>query len=350
MEELGLHIQHLLKTSPKVYLPGIGTFKKKRIAAYFDENTNSFFPPTYSIILDTEKGSPELIITHISRSKHISTEESDQLLKTIVGSILLVLNEQGEYEITDLGKLYLTDGEINFVEDESIKSESSLKAVQERKLIAPTPTPVHEEQIDNLVNFDADRKSAILEETEHSQVLEEVEFEPKGRAINWLWPILIILFLIGVGVYWYFSPLSDRNKTIHVDDIATQPYLSPNIEPTLSDTISEQPTEYLDTNIDSLSISKDLINENNETLNTTSQKKITYEIIIVSFGKFAEAESYVETMNRKGIPVKILENKRPGNLFKISSGSFDSKDEAQIELNKVRENISKDAWIYKMKP
>lgn len=348
MEELGLHIQHLLKTSPKVYLPGIGTFKKKRVAAYFDEDTNSFFPPTYTIFLDAEKGSPELIITYISKSKHISIEESDQLLKSIVGSILLVLNEQGEYEITDLGKLFQSDGEINFTEEESIKRETSLKAVQERKLIAPTP--IHEEQIDNSVDFDADNESPILAETEHTEVQDEVEFEPKGRAINWLWPLLIILFLIGAAVYWYFSQLNDKNKTINVEDIATQPYLSPNIESSLTDTLPDQQADSLNSNTDTLSVSPDSTVVNNETLNTLTQNKISYEIIIVSFGKFAEAESYVETMKRKGIAVKILENKRSGNLFKISSASFDSNDEAQIELNKVRENLSKDAWIYTMKP
>lgn len=373
MNDLGTHIIELLNESPEVYLPGIGIFRKERVPAIFDENTNIFLAPTHRIVLHEEQGSALPLIDAIVKSTGNTFHDCEEQLKATTGAILLELNEKGESEIQHLGKLIKKERIVSFIPIEN--EESSLpfyKSVKERKLIAPKKKDFLENELieeelneEELIDEESDHRPEAFvvndslsaseqEELEEEQEttsfhasaseskVEEPEFEPKGKSINWLWPILIILVLIVVGIVFLLKPtpkntepsLVEKNKTerllpdTSVTTIIPIEIDSPNVKEV--DTLSAQAVDPVANAV-------------------PVKEKITYEIIIVSFGKLAEAENYLETMLKKGYPLRILKNRRPGNLYKISYGSFNSGEEAQIALNKVRESLAKDAWIYKAK-
>jgi len=62
-----------------------------------------------------------------------------------------------------------------------------------------------------------------------------------------------------------------------------------------------------------------------------------------------EAEDYVSRTNAKGYHVYIMKNNNPGNLNKISYGSFQTAAEAEQALIKVREELTKEAWVFENK-
>lgn len=370
MNDLGTHIIELLNEGPAVYLPGIGVFKKERVPAIFDKNTNSFLAPTQRIILHEEQGSAIPLIEAIVKSTGNNFKDAEEQLKATTGAILLELNEKGESEIQHLGKLIKQERIISFIQVE--KEESALpfyKTVKERKLIAPKKEELIEDELteEELIDEESDhilepivvndsrsfpeqekleenpetasfRASASVSENK----VEEPEFEPKGRSINWLWPILIILVLIIVGIVFLLNPTSKNTESSLIEKNQTGSVL------TDTDITTVVPVEVDSPNVKEVdTLSAQMFDP---VLSATPVKeKITYEIIIVSFGKLAEAENYLDAMRKKGYQLRILENRRPGNLYKISYGSFSSRDEAQIALNKVRESLAKDAWIYKAK-
>src|SRR5690606_35362738 len=124
----------------------------------------------------------------------------DKRLKELVGSILLELNEKGEYTIDGLGKLVKSDGVVSFTEEREEETSPLYKPVSELKLIAP---PQKEAIIEEAIVEPEDNNDEDLKE-EVSPVLDE--FEPKGRSINWLWPLIIIIILIVAGAFWYLNP------------------------------------------------------------------------------------------------------------------------------------------------
>src|SRR5690606_4159175 len=206
MDKLGAHIIEVLNVSQKVYLPGLGTFKKERIPALFDEKTNSFLAPGQKVILTNEKGSAAQLITRISQEQNISEEETEKQLKNVVGSLLLELNEKGEAKIEGFGNLTKTDESIIFVEDKQEEDLPFYKSVSEIKLIQPS------------------KKEPLLP-LEENDAIEEIqeqtqEFEPRGRPINWLWPVLIIIALIISGIVWYFN--SEDLKIQETQDVLTE--------------------------------------------------------------------------------------------------------------------------------
>lgn len=322
MDRLGAHIIEVLNASQKVYLPGLGTFKKERIPAQFDDKTNSFLAPSKKVILINEKGSAAQLITRISQEEKISEEETENQLKNVVGSLLLELNEKGTAEIVDFGKLIKTEDAIIFVEDVQEEDLPFYKSVSEIKLIQPSKT----EPLSPLEESDTEEQTQ--------------EFEPRGKPINWLWPALIIVALIISGTIWFLN--SEELKVQGTQEALTETTKS-DIIPDTASTIANSDT----TQISAQDTVSSTFAENVETV--TAKPTTTYEIIVVSFGKLSEAENYVKNMNAKGYKIRILENKNPGNLYKISYASFSDEAEAQLELNKVREDFSKDAWIFKKK-
>lgn len=323
MDKLGTHIIRLLNQNSQVYLSGLGSFKRERVPASFDSSTNTFLAPKHRIIYNTDKGSSVPLINTISETEKITYEESERQLNKTIGSILLELNVNGKCTLQNFGALIKQEEEISFIEDENIESLAFYKNVPEIKLIEPS------------VEFKKE------EETERQETnLPIQEFEPKGKPINWVWPIVAIL-TFAIATLWYLNSqqLINKDSPVLVDT---------NIEPIIDSNgiANTEVKEISDNNIVDSLLSKDTENAEDE---IPIKTEISFEIIIASFGKLGDAEKYVENMNTKGYKLRILENKNPGNLYKISYGSFVDEVSAQLELNTVRETLSKDAWIYKNK-
>src|SRR5690554_4955351 len=135
MDKLGAHIVRLLNQNSQVYLSGLGSFKRERVPASFDNSSNAFLAPKHRTIFNTEKGSSVPLINTISESKKITYEESERKLNEIIGSILLELNVKDQCTIQNFGTLIKQEEEISFIEDDNTESLSFYKNVAEIKLI-----------------------------------------------------------------------------------------------------------------------------------------------------------------------------------------------------------------------
>src|SRR5690606_15453042 len=74
-----------------------------------------------------------------------------------------------------------------------------------------------------------------------------------------------------------------------------------------------------------------------------AQTPLRIEIIGASLPSRKEAENYIRQMKARGIDARIVEEKR-GRLIKVSLGSFTDKDKADAELQRIRREITKEAW------
>ena len=75
----------------------------------------------------------------------------------------------------------------------------------------------------------------------------------------------------------------------------------------------------------------------------------TYEIVVAAFGKRSEADAFIEQLAKRGVTAKALPN-RQKEFIKISVGTFNDPQQAQTELQRVQKELSKGAWIFKVKP
>lgn len=342
MEKLGIHIVELLNENPEVYLPGIGLFKKERIPAAFDENKNSFTAPSQRIILlSHEKGTAKLLIESISQAEEITDEESEEQLKKVIGAILLEVNEKGKVDIPGLGKLVKEQESLTLIQDKTKKEALPFyKSVKEFNLISPSKKP--EVPVEKAP--EPALENTFIDEEADESVSTVQEFEPERSSFNWVWPVLILLVVLGTGTYWYITtpqqvdvlaPKDTPHEAILLDTLKADTLQVDSLPNTPVDSLDNRPADAT-------------VQAPQESVETSTQPgKTTFEIIVVSFGKKADAQEYVETMKARGQQFHVLENRRAGNQIKVSAGSYATEAEAQISLNKIRESFAKEAWIYK---
>src|SRR5690606_39067555 len=112
MDTLGLYLKEAVQDKGQIFLPGIGTFKKERIPAFFDDVKQRFMPPLQSIIL-TDQGiiltdqqvTDETLIQFIADKEDIDLEESRLILESFLSEIETKLQEKKEITLGRFGIL-----------------------------------------------------------------------------------------------------------------------------------------------------------------------------------------------------------------------------------------------------
>src|SRR5690606_39209080 len=156
---------------------------------------------------------------------------------------------------------------------------------------------------------------------------------------------LALIICTVVGGFWYLNPnfnfatLTNTAQVIHDNQAITeQTTVEPSTQHTelSTQTPLSEPTEQVDQN---------LLN-NNPSEGMVKEAQGRFEIIIAAFNTMEEALAYVTQTNAKGYNVYIIKNNNPGNLNKISYGPFETPEEADKALAKVRDELTKEAWIF----
>ena len=351
--EIGLYIAELLSEQDEVSVAGLGTFFKERVAGTFDKHSNLFYPPSCNLSFKKDVLNFSGLSEYISIKRNLSISSSEELIKKFTETILNVLNGSDAVEINHLGSLYKINDQLSFKPSDSFglfDKFYGLKPIPELKVavVPPAETDVKSELTEN--------KSRVESEEPEQQLFEEA---PKARLV----PILVISILAIIAslfALFYF----DKNFNHFVRDV-----LSPKVKPAVviepvidtsaasvasSDSIAEtldssgtqkaEMQKETKANLDSKPIDPSL-----EEKIPAAKQDIIYEIIVAAFARKIDAETYIKEMNSKGIKAKIVEN-LPGNMLKISLGTFTEEEPATLELNRIQKEINKDAWIARVKP
>jgi len=351
--EIGLYIAELLGEQDEVSVAGLGTFFKERVAGTFDKQSNLFYPPSYHLSFKKDVFSFSGLSEYISLKRSLSISSSEELIKKFTETILNVLNGSDAVEINHLGSLYKIDDQLTFKPSDSFGITDKfygLKPIAELNvaLISPPAKDLEAEITEN--------KSQIENEETEEEIYEQA---PKARLV----PILLISFLAIIAslfaLFYFDNSFNHFIKDMLSPKVKPAAIIAPIIDTTTtasvaSDSIAEP--------LDSSGTKKTAIQEETKpavtakpvtiTLEekvTVLEKDISYEIIVAAFSRKVDAETYIKEMSSKGFKAKIVEN-LPGKMMKISLGSFTDEEPATIELKRIQKEISKDAWIARVKP
>lgn len=307
MKNIGSHIAQILSYSETAYLPGIGTFTPAHSSARFDNELNRFIPPALTVQFD-----PNPLEGDASGMDRFS-DEITQLREH--------LEKQGNVTIDGIGTLTQEGSELRFVplRDNFYAFTPLSERPDILEVSAPSIAPDSAEQPENV-------------STPPEEDLIEEETERKQTWLKWA-AVLLIGGAAVYGYHWY----SENAESIQSSN--------PSPEITSINTVADSMTksEVADT---SLTINTDSTDSTRRATSPIASDEGDFEIIIASFRKIDEAEAYVHTMKNKGYELRIIIPNRAGNLHKISYGAYPTKDEALVELRKVRKDLVAGAWLF----
>lgn len=331
MINIGRSIVQVLGQHPEVEVPGIGIFKKVYISAFFDEEAQTFKPPTNLIALMPNESGVFSIKDYLKIQYRWNDEEAQRALSETLAQLFDRLHRHGRVFLEEVGHLER--------EDDALK-------------LLPIDISV--------IDFpEAKELPGVLQSFPYSYD-EENKAEPTDRKSSaglWIAAMLLVL-MIATGITWALRPSWFGNVTPKEawaditgksDKVIPRPDGEEPAEtasPVILDSLPAQEVRQDDTaflteqETDSVMVQPPA---NDVTANGPS---VTYEIIVASFETMRQAEQYVEEMKAKGHSnLRTINSRRSGNRKKVSWGGYASREAAYRELPKVQREIEKTAWV-----
>jgi len=365
MMDLGSSLFSVLNATSNVSVEGLGVFVRHRTPAQPDVEGAYYLPPsiTYELKADWDDSA-------VSLTEYFETTAPDsgvnwkKEIETAVDKLVEKLVEQGKVDLFPLGTLSQEGDAVVLVPPaqsarwpkvaipSSLQTRPSEPEAQIPVAEIEEANELHESNVELQPEVTpSEDKEAIWTTVEVEQPIQPTEEyieEEKASSLVWLW-ILLAIVVAGLGV-WFLKPdwIRSGTKWIQSDANTTQqaPVVLPEgPAPTVSHFDSVQKAQLL---LDSLR--KDSITVQ-QTLQDSLAKiaaagpKVTYEIIVGSFVSMQQADKYVAAMKAKGIELKALDSRMPGNRKKVSWGSYPTEEAAYNELVKVQRDFEKGAWV-----
>lgn len=350
--QIGNLLKRLLNEHARVSVPGIGMFQKKRIPARFDAESNEFLPPSYSYELLPQTGTDSHLLEYFLHHTTVS-EDAQEKLNATIASLLQELEENGQASLEPIGFLHRENGIYMLSPN---KQYWGLKPVEE----APVQEQKKEETEENTIDPEFPEALPIpeTEENDHSHekeeanVHEETDTVADGEAVGRLkiqehkenkWKKIAIwsFIIIVAGLICAYAVIRVRkdhdiyNSFLVRDTTEADPEEEPLEIPVIT---TDAP---LQAKSDSLTRTAD---DTVKTIQPESAKP--YHIIIGSLPSIKLANQQVEHLKTKGINASVLQSNMPGNRKKISYGTYATYEEAAADLESVRKNVNKEAYIF----
>ena len=339
--DISLYIAEILQDHGKVNIPGVGTFYRKKIAAYFDEQSQMFFPPDQKISFEqTEEDDPDFSEC-ISQTENISSDSADDILKEFAAKFNGELETFGSAEIPGIGILKKegTQYTIESVSPYGLQPLPELESASPH--ITAQPDPVYQDNMEvtnNYISQDSGGTEQILEnDNEFSQDTEETE-KTSGRI--WLLVAIPVLLIMAASLYFFYPQIKEFvQKRQAANPPKEQPAKSEPVPQDPEDSIAYQKLEQ---GMATAKSSDSTASLKSEPLTTGP---IIYEIIIASFSLKSEAETFIKQLSGKGINVHLVEKLSGIYKYKVSAGTFKDRPSAEKELPSVQKNLNQQAWI-----
>jgi len=367
---ISLYIAEILEDNGELSIPGIGTFYRKKIAGYFDEQAQLFFPPVFQLNFEKYGEDSSVLAEYISKTEDVSIESASDIIKDFASKLNEELENTRSAEIPGIGILKKEGTEFIVETNPSY----ALQPLPELELVYPyiasTVEPFFEEnkEIDaEHLHLDAAETEKIADTNNYiaaaeiEQIIDNnavpyVDTEEPERTFGKkiLIAAIFVLILMGVSIYFFYPQIRGfvQNKWMKDPPIAQQAAPLKPIPQDPADSLAYQKLE------------KGIATKPADSTNKVKSPAVTpgavsYEIIVASFNQRNSAEAYIKQLTSKGNKaeayIKELTSKgrnvhvveKPSGTFKyeVSVGSFKDMASAQIEKTLAIKNISEETWV-----
>lgn len=328
------YISELLCKHDCVIIPGFGGFIGNYSPAIINAVNHTFYPPSKSLLFNIHlKQNDGLLATHISQAEEISFEQAMELILMMVSTWTQELGKGNTLILENVGTIVKENSDIiQFVQD------LSFNYLPEAYGLTPFVSP-------------AIKRPGIQDKIEKK--IQRYINTPSGhplRLTRTLKRAAIIAIPLGIAAYlsisnidqirkfhenysgfFFSSPTSAIEKRKESPNILLKRSLIPEPKPASS--------------IQPIPVTKILPAHNSGTLANSDPLPAKPFAIIVGAFRFREnADNMVTKLKKAGYDAGIYDITSTG-LFRVTVGSFISRNEAILQLEAVRSKYNSSAWL-----
>ncbi|QXP80632.1 MULTISPECIES: SPOR domain-containing protein [Winogradskyella] len=304
--QLETYISDLLYRYECVTVPEFGAFLTQRVSAKIHETTHTFYPPKKVLSFNEQlQQNDGLLANYIAEVEKIPYSAALLNISKEVKAIKSYLSEGETIQFKNIGDLGLsTDGKIQFNPSSHINYLTDAFGLSHFSSSEVT-REVYKETVE------------AIEETA------PITLTPEKRSNhNWLKyaaAAVILLGFCGLGAATYYNSTIENHNQI----------------------AQEQANEQLDAKVQEATFVMSPLPA--ATLSLEKQSG-NYHVVAGAFRMRENSEKKVKQLREKGFKARIIGTNRFG-LHEVVYGSFDTRNEAQNELFKIRSEYNRDAWL-----
>ena len=373
VNELERHIEILLLSNDCVIVPDFGGFMAHQVDARYDDRDSMFLPPLRTVGFNPQlKMNDSLLAQSYVEAYDISYPEAIDRLANEVAEIRQRLENEGKYEINNIGTIYLNeDGNYTFE-----PCEAGILTPNYYGLGGFDMLPLSAQENEPTVTLEKTNSTNIAENIEINQ--EEKQTEPVVALQNatansvfdvndddekpsaefilikksWLRNLAAACIAI-IAFFAISTPLRTPNvQTSKIDTgmltrIMPKELVTQNTRQTELASKAENSEKVLKINPETNKDANDEANEKKIDQAELKSAKPYYGIVLASRVTKRNAANYVETLQAKGF--KAAKVVITATNVKVVYGSYETEGQAYKALHDLRNNeVFADGWITKV--
>ena len=362
-------ISDLLFVRDTVVVPSLGAFIKKPISAKVNSVANYFAMPSSEITFDAHlREDNDLVINYISEKNDVPEDEAKRLLTMFVSDCFNNLKTGKKVVLKDIGTL-----SFDWADDLVFEPSNTLNYNADAFGLSDfTPVPVIISKSKDEIKAEIEQQQrdkntpvTVDEKAVHEHDEEEDVFEDDERGRGWLWGLLGLLLLAGVGFGLHYFKVVDFNKWFGKDQSAEFEPLKvvlpeaktwktekavPQVQATDTVVEPQQPVEVV------REPEQAPVKEQEPAQAPEQKPKPQPEPVVANSdaniriiaGCFAQEENaarLTNTLKDKGYTSAFYEQR--SKMWYVSFGRYSTDEEATAALREIRKNTEYKAWILK---
>lgn len=355
VNELERHIEILLLSNDCVIVPDFGGFMAHHVDARYDDRDNMFLPPLRTVGFNPQlKMNDSLLAQSYVEAYDISYPEAIDRLANEVAEIRQCLENEGKFELNNIGTLYLNEnGSYSFEPCEAgilTPDFYGLGGVDMLPLNALEPATVNVETTPITESPSKQEEKTIVAQMSNSNSVFDVKDDEEEDSHadfilikkSWLRNLAAACIAI-IAFFTLSTPLRTPNMQSSKIDTGMLTRIMP------KELVQNKGAEKLQLTQESnnnLKMTEETQNDSEEKAELKNAKPY-YSIVLASRVTKRNAASYVETLQAKGL--KDCKVVITASNVKVVYGTYDTEADAYKALNGLRHNeVFSDGWITKV--
>ena len=342
-------ISDLLFVRDTVVVPGLGAFVKKPVSAQVNPVANYFTMPSCQIEFNNKmREDNDLVTNYMAEKNNIPEDEARRLLVMFVSDCFNSMKAGKKVTLNRIGTLSFDwHNDIDFQQDEHINYNADAFGLCD---FTPTPIMQPKSKAEIKSEIEQQHKDKNTRMTVDEKAVHEDD-ERHGKRHVWLWILLALLVLAGIGYGLHYFKIVDFNhKKAHTEKpVEIEPWTVtyPSFVKTWEvEKTENQPLDTTTKAIDTTSLAPEE-EQKVEVVQASEPAEPEAKIRIIAgcFAQEENAQRMANTLKDKGYSQTFVEKR--GSKWFVAFGRYATDEEATAALREIRTKGDNKAWILK---